>query len=366
MNRAALLGGTALVAVMAFSPAMAGSVGTGKNMSLDLAGEVRFSAYIASQDEDTNSSSGLTTDAGELAITASGSSDNGFTYGVNLVLLANVSDTQNGDKLWIDIGSDDFGTMHLGDIGSAADEFKISGASALAGRGGFDGEHADVFDFGGSWIGGGTDPVSGNATKISYYSPSLNGFQIGASFTPDSGAAGSSFGEKDNNGSFENVLSAGVMYSAEVNGASISASWVYESGDNETATNASGQGMGIGASASFGNITIAAGYASNYDTGLTNAQAAAGADAGSWMSAGIGYNMGAYNISLGVSSSAVGNADGAPDSTHTAISVDMDTEVAPGWTLAAGITFSEAENRGGVSGDDNEGTSVIIQNIWAF
>ena len=76
--------------------------------------------------------------------------------------------------------------------------------------------------------------------------------------------------------------------------------------------------------------------------------------------------MGAYNISLGVYSSAVGNADGAPDSTNTAISVDMDTEVAPGWTLAAGITFSEAENRGGVTGDDNEGTSVIIQNIWAF
>ena len=367
MNRAALLGGTAIVAAMAFSPAMAGSVGSGKNMSVSLSGEVRFSAYVASQDEDADArQAGVTTDAGELALSASGSSDNGFTYGIDVVLPVNVTDTANGDKLWVTIGSDAMGTIHLGDIGSAADEFKISGASVLAGRGGFDGEHADVFNFGDSWIGGGTDPVSGNATKISYYSPSMNGFQIGASFTPDAGAAGASFGEKDNNGSFENVLSAGIMYSAEFNGTAISASWVYESGDNEISTNASGEGMGIGATASFGNVSIAAGYATNNDTGLTNAQADAGANAGSWMSAGIGYNMGAYNVSLGFYSSTVENVSGSPDSTNTAVSLDMDTEVAPGWTLAAGIGFNEAENRGGVAGDDNSGTSIIIQNIWAF
>ena len=62
----------------------------------------------------------------------------------------------------------------------------------------------------------------------------------------------------------------------------------------------------------------------------------------------------------------LGNGGSVGDSVSKAISIDADTSLADGWTLAASVSFSDAENRGRVSGDDNSGTSVIIYNIWSF
>ncbi|MBI37272.1 MAG: hypothetical protein CL568_06785 [Alphaproteobacteria bacterium] len=367
MIRSILLSGTAIATALVTTPLIAGSVGTGNNMNVSLSGEVRFQAHTVSQDKDSSvRQTGFKTDEAEMAISASNTSDNGFSYGVDVVLNVNTDDTTNGDKVWATISSDSFGTLQLGDVGGAADNAGIGGENVLAGRAGFDGELGDVFDFGSTFLGTGNDPVSGGATKISYYTPDINGFQLGVSFTPDAGAAGASFGEKDNNGSYEDVISVGASYSAELSGANISAAVTYEFGENEIATNASAEALGVGATATFGNYSIGVGYANFYDTGLTTADVSSGQDAGTWYSVGVGYAAASYNVSLGYYQATVGNGGSVGDSVSKAISIDADTSLADGWTLAASVSFSDAENRGRVSGDDNSGTSVIIYNIWSF
>jgi hypothetical protein len=53
-----------------------------------------------------------------------------------------------------------------------------------------------------------------NATKVSYYIPRIAGWQLGASFTPDTGNRGSSASfTGDNSGDMKNVASWGINYS---------------------------------------------------------------------------------------------------------------------------------------------------------
>ena len=367
MNRTLLLSGTAIISVLATTPLMAGSIGTGNNMNVSLSGEVRFQAHTGSQDKDSSvRQTGFKTDEAELAISASNSAENGFSYGVDIVLNVNTDDTTNGDKVWATVSSDSFGTLQLGDVGGPADNYAIAGEDVMAGRAGFDGELSSIFDFGSTFLGTGNDPISGNATKISYYTPEMHGLQLGMSFTPDAGAAGASFGEKDNNGSYEDIISVAATYSTELSGANFSASVTYEFGENEIATNSSGKALGVGATATFGNYSMGVGYANFYDTGLTASAVSSGQDAGTWYSLGVGYTAASYNVSLGYYHSTVGNGGSVGDSVSKAISIDADTSLADGWTLAANLSFSDAENRGRVSGDDNSGTSVIIYNIWSF
>ncbi len=170
MIRSILLSGTAIATVLVTTPLIAGSVGTGNNMNVSLSGEVRFQAHTVSQDKDSSvRQTGFKTDEAEMAISASNTSDNGFSYGVDVVLNVNTDDTTNGDKVWATISSDSFGTLQLGDVGGAADNAGIGGENVLAGRAGFDGELGDVFDFGSTFLVTGNDPVSGGATKISLF-----------------------------------------------------------------------------------------------------------------------------------------------------------------------------------------------------
>jgi len=70
MNRAALLGGTAIAAVMAYGPANAGSVGTGDNLTVTLEGEVRVSVTGVDQDDSEGQGRGykFVTDESEIKL----------------------------------------------------------------------------------------------------------------------------------------------------------------------------------------------------------------------------------------------------------------------------------------------------------
>ena len=167
MKRAALLGGTALAVALAYTPVMAGTVGTGDNLEVSLFGEVRFQINHVDQDDTDGFGRGFRfhTDEAEFGIEARNTADNGILYGVEIILNVNTDDTTNGDKVFAFIDSDNFGRFQLGDNDNAADSLFVDGANVLAARGGFDGEVSDVFNFGGTWIGVGTDNV-GKSTKM--------------------------------------------------------------------------------------------------------------------------------------------------------------------------------------------------------
>ncbi len=377
MNRAALLGGTAIAALMASVPATAGTVGTGDNLEVTLAGEVRFQVNHVDQDIRAGFGRGYRfhTDEGELVIEASNTADNGIKYGVEIVLNVNTDDTQNGDKVFAFLDNDDYGRLQLGDNDNAADSLFVDAADVVAARGGFDGEVSDVFNFGTTWLGVGTDNV-GKATKITYFTPIISGFRAGVSFTPDSGAAGASFGETDNDGDFERVVDIAANWVGSFSGVDVVVSGFYEFGEAELNTAATPNAgtadpgdvetFGVGATIGYGGFSVGAGYVTFNEAGISAANQALGQDAGEWWDIAVAYRSGPWGVSIGYYEATLGNVAGVSDTENTVLTFDADYEVAPGWTLAGSLSFNEAENLSRVQGQNNDGHSAIIYNIFAF
>ena len=380
MNRAALLGGTALVAALAYSPVMAGTVGTGDNLEVSLFGEVRFQINHVDQDETDGRGRGFRfhTDEAELGIEARNTADNGLLYGVEIVLNVNTDDVTNGDKVFAFIDNDNFGRIQLGDNDNAADSLFVDGADVIAARGGYDGEVSDVFDFGGTWLGVGTDVGGGKATKVVYFTPIIGGFRAGVSYTPDSGAQGASFAHRDDDGDFENTFDIAANWVGEFDNVEIVVAAFGEFGEaeNNTSSNPNTVGgsaspgdaetYGVGATVSVGGFSVGAGYVTYGDAGVSASEQAAGADAGEWWDVGVAYRQGPWGVSVGYYEATISNVSGVADTKNTVLTFDADYEVAPGWTLAGSLSFNDAENRDRTQGDDNSGHSFILYNIWGF
>lgn len=379
MNRAALLSGTAIVSLFATAPAMAGSVGTGDNMQVSLGGEFRFQVNHVSQDDRAGYGRGYRfhTDEGELYIVASNTADNGIKYGVDMTLNVDTDDTLNGDKIFGFLDNDNLGRLQIGDNDDAADSLFVDGSSVIAARGGYDGEVADVFQFGDTWLGVATDNV-GTATKIVYFTPNMAGFTFGVSFTPDSGSSGASFTQRDDNGDNENVVGIAGNWVGEFSGVEIVVAGFGEFGQAENDTSSAGNSVGgtpepgdvetygVGATVGYAGFSVGAGWVSFNDVGVSSADRAAGADAGEWWDVAVAYRQGPWGVSVGYYESTASNVSGVGDTKNTVLTFDGDYEVAPGWTAAASLSFNDAENRDRVQGNDNNGHSFIVYNIFDF
>ena len=111
---------------------------------------------------------------------------------------------------------------------------------------------------------------------------------------------------------------------------------------------------------------VGAGYVTFNEAGITSAAEALGEDAGEWWDVAIGYRSGPWGVSVGYYEATLGNVTGVADTENTVLTFDADYEIAPGWTFAGSLSFNDAENRDRIQGNDNDGHSVIIYNIFAF
>jgi outer membrane protein OmpU len=119
-----------------------------------------------------------------------GINDNtGIEYGAFVEFDADTNRFENTEETWVFVRGG-FGELRFGDTGSAANELKIGAYTVAVGTGGVDGTvlYTDlpvIVDF--SERGTLQNPEEGtlNSTKIVYFSPIYNGFQIGMSYTPE-------------------------------------------------------------------------------------------------------------------------------------------------------------------------------------
>ena len=231
-----------------------------------------------------------------------------------------------------------------------------------------------------------------DSTKIIYFSPRFSGFQVGASYTPDGGFNGASFGEKDNDGDFENVFDIGANYTNKFDDFGISISALYQRGTDEPrnfvtrltkAQEKANKGAGVpvedlevwfvGAKVDFAGFTIGADYRDSNDTHLTKAQTAAGDDGGSYWSAAIGYQQGPWGISAWYSEgeTTYGNGEGPDvDETITRFGIGGRYAIAPGWQIRADYNYVEHENIGGghesAPFNSSESQAFILTNMFNF
>ncbi len=334
----ALLGTTALLGVGALMVADAGQA-KAQALEVSVSGFSRFLAAFGNLEDQSG-----TTDARslyfrndtEVHVKARGTDDaTGMRYGATVEFEADTSATGNTDESWIFIGGN-WGELRFGDEDGAADNMKVTGATLAAGTGGIDGagEVANVGIF---------FDNSSDATKIIYYSPKISGFQVGVSYTPDSGHGGSTTYPTDTTATDrEDWIEAGIAYSNTFGAVDVTASVVGSTADYETGNNdfsAFGGGINIG----FSGFTVGGAFFTENDD--------VGGDRDIW-NVGAGASLGPANLS--VTYAKINNDGSNVDPNNIVLSADMG--LFPGVALQGDVSFFNRD-----TGTDDDGVTGVLR-----
>ncbi len=339
-------------------------------------------------------------DEAELALNVSGTADNGLNYGFKIEIQVNTTDPADdggvADEARIQL-SGGWGTLHLGDEDGAEDIMNYGGENLMGATGGFDGDRDDYLYRGGDleeWAmsivishGSTTSTTvalnfrittvgnelniaapgyptiagdTGDATKISYYTPRIGGFQVGASITPTPNG-GDNFKA---DGAWENHYGVGVNYDSSFGSLRVRASAVYSARSNVAAINSgplNGQdaftdvsAWSVGGIVGWGAFSIGGNYTDNGDSGQTivgdlidgGPPVAASVVETSYWNVAAGFEAGPLYIAAGYF---LGTAEFGvfEDSTYEHIALTADYTAAPGLGFHAEVNLITDELIGG-------------------
>ncbi len=265
---------------------------------------------------------------GELAIDPSITLDNGLKIGASFNLeLTNPNGVGGGGGEILDESflfvEGSFGRVELGENGSAPFQMHIS-APYFVGSHGVDSpnfQHTNnVSARTASYI-----TISGDTAKLSYFTPSFSGFQLGVSYTPErlsgdvggqaTGSKGKAFNLINTAADhFENTIEIGATYAGEFEGVSVGVSGGYATAD------------------------------------VTDGTAAGTNDPDAW-SAGLSLGAAGFTLAGGYySSDDLANFGGGNDEEETAFSVGLQYETGP-WRVGVAYFESELETNGSITNE---------------
>ena len=371
-----LLGTTALIGAVAISTsAIAGgaahsskaaSAAAGSNLNVTVGGFIDFQAGFADQDSafetGANSREYKFQNDTEVHVNVSGQSDNGLKYGAVIELEADISNASsnegvNADKTYIFVESKG-GRVELGGNTGAENTLKVDAASIARATGGVDGDFYDFANLSGATFIIRPDlpsshalGVSDDATKITYYTPSFNGAQVGISYTPDNGDAGSAAGfTGELNGDQENIFGLGLNYARDVDGVGVTASVTGEFGDAELAGTEDTSAWALGLGLDYQGYSLAGSWADWGESGL--ATGSINDDQQVW-TLGAAYETGPFGVSLTYLDSE------SQDREFTNLVLGADYALAPGLVPYVEVSFFETDDNN-IATTDNDGSVVLI------
>jgi len=356
-----LLGTSALIA--AFSMAASASAET---PTVKLGGYIDFQAGYVSDDYDTAQHGHGFRNETRVDVSVDGKSDQGLGYGAFISLEADAtgnSDTGNlnANKTFVYLDGN-WGRFELGTNTDVATALKVDAASIAHGTGGIDG---DWYKFANDQLVPtgfiirpdlpmSHNEATENATKINYYTPRFSGFQLGASYTPDSGDKGQTVARSDNTlGQAQDVFTGGINYANEFSGVGVALSATGEIGNSESSLLEDLGAYALGAKLSYMGWSLAGSYGNWSDSLNVN-----NADADYW-TAGLAYDGGPFGASVTYLNSEFGNND------FENWSIGADYKLAPGLTPYAEVNFYEQDASSTLI-PDNDGTTVLIGTELAF
>ena len=291
--RKILLASTALVA-LGVSAASA---------DISLSGSAKWNYTSASSTGDASGDSFAMNS--DLTIASSFASDSGLTYGTSHSI--DEGGTADDQKMYV---SGSFGEVRFGGSGAGAD-FDTDAAVT-------DGESSTATGYSGK-----ASTASSGDTRISYFTPSVNGFSAGISFDDAGSAAGAN----------DDITEMGAKYTQTVGDATVTVA--YASRDTSSAVG----GANTGSSATSMGAVITMG-----DLSVTLAANAQEADNGGEDASGTGIGL-SYVLSEGLTLkahtvSSDDDAAAAVDRSETAASLTY--VVAPG--LTANVAYTDSED----------------------
>lgn len=346
---------------------------------ISMSGNAKFEAAFVSEDDNSVNGSGnsdknrgykFSMDDAEIVFKASATADNGLEYGAKIEY--QFEDNRDGGEgtdeamIWL---AGDWGTINLGNEDGADDLMKVGGWSVLGGTSGWDGENF-VTNNASAIISPSLTGDNSDATKVTYFTPSLSGFKAGVSFTPDTGHEYDE-GFDDDTGDQENHIGLGVEYKGDFDqvGVQVSGRYMtaeYESNDlGDTNEKEDVNSFALGGKVSFGDFAVAAGYGDNDDSGVTKANSALGVDAGMWYDFGAQYASGPFKV-------AAGYAHTEKQATQTAeaeadiFTVTGDYNLADGLDVYAEFNYYELEDGTTATANDNEANVFIVGTKVSF
>ena len=336
MSKKLLLSSTALVGAFALAtPSYA-------DIEVTLSGQVEFGAGFG--DEET-----VDTDAdenpaergyyffmdSETKIEAEGAAENGLNYSAKVELETDAIENLNSDETVLALWGG-FGRVELGREDGAADNMFLAGEDFQAGTGGIDGDSNNLA------LPGVAD--SSDAAKITYFTQRIAGFQLGGSFTPDTGDAEE---DNDDGDDFENHVELGANFQTSAGGAEVTVTGVASFGDVEDEGEDDLEDYGIGAGVEFGGIGIGAGYIIKQE-----------ADEGDGFTIGAKYGFGPANVSVGYSRD---NPDADDQDDQNVIVLAADYTLVPGVKLKGDLAFNDDDSDTGAEDDSTTAGVVTIQ-----
>lgn len=244
-----LLGSAAAAALM-IAPAVAGPI------AVTVGGYQNTMFYLTDQDD----SVGAVWDQhiledGEMILKGKGKTKGGLTVGFQMQF-ETASDQDHSDEHYAYVKGD-FGKVEIGGENSVASKMTVSAPKFLGWK-----TYDNNF---GTWSGIDGDnsfrkPLPGNdegtkdAAKINYYTPKMNGLQVGVSYTPNTTVTDGPNMDVNavSDSKYEGVVSYGLKYSGKIGGGKLKASYTAETaedggeGETENAENAIGLSYSMG------------------------------------------------------------------------------------------------------------------------
>lgn len=318
------------------------------DFELSLYGSIKVAALVGRDDVLKDGGSGyghLLNVEPEVEINASYETGLGLNYSANISLDTDVISESTGSlQFW-----GGFGELRLGQDSGAEDDMYIGGGDIQAGTGGIDGDAANLVDVG---LTGSDD-----APNVSYFTPRVSGFQLGASFTPETPENPVNFGgdvdDDDAEERFEDHIGVGINWTRDVNNADIIASAVGSFG-KATIGDDDLSSYSVGASVEFGPYQAGAGYTAETsfnDRDLLNVGVTRSFDP--WLG-----EYGDINVGAGV---AFVFPENAADSTVWALSADMG--LASGLRLLGDIAYNSRDVQT-TSGDEESFSGVLAIEMY--
>ena len=285
-------------------------------------------------------------DEAELQLNVSGAADNGLNYGFKIEINANTTDGAVADEVRLQL-SGGWGTLQLGDEDGAEDMMNFGGEDLMGATGGFDGDFDDVLlrigttKNGFQNYGAPSYPTiagdTGDATKVTYYSPRFSGFQVGASITPQPGLSGDNFKA---DGAFENHIGIGANYDNSFGDLRIRASAVYSGASSNATWINDVSAWSVGGIVGWNAFSIGANYTDNGDSGTRKLPGSGWSSDSSYWDVAASFETGPIYLSAGYFSSVrsySGPGANYDDSTFETIALTADYTMAPGLGVYAEI-----------------------------
>jgi outer membrane protein OmpU len=304
-------------------------------------------------------------------VKAQGKADNGITYGGVIELLADVTEANddsgfNADRTYLFLESN-AGRVEMGSNVGAAKTLKVDASTFARATGGIDGDwyrYVDGASTGqANFLATPDLPVDGgidgrgdteNATKITYYSPRFSGFQVGGSYTPDTGNRGTAAAfTATGPDEFRDAFDLGLNYTTQYNQVGIAASATGQFGSAELSTEEDLRAYALGLTVNFAGFTVGGSYADLGESGLTSGTAG---DQNYWTLGGA-YVQGPIGASV-----TYFNSERVGDEFDN-ISVGADYQLAPGFVPYAEVSFFNVEP---AAGTDTDGTVFILGTQLTF